>query len=250
MAGHSKWANIKHKKAAQDAKRGKIFTKLIKEIIVAAKMGGGDPENNPRLRAAIALAKEHNMPKDNIERAIKKGTGEIESENYEEVIYEGYGPGGVALLVEVLTDNKNRTASAIRHIFTKHGGNLGEAGCVSWIFERKGIIQIEKEGVDFEKLFDDALGAGAEDIDESDEKVYEIITPPSDFESVRKTLEEAGYKIFHAKLTMIPKNTVKVDEENANKLITLMNKLEDNDDVQNVYSNFEMDDALLEKLSA
>ncbi len=250
MAGHSKWANIKHKKMAQDAKRGKIFTKLIKEIIVAAKMGGGDPENNPRLRAAIALAKEHNMPKDNIERAIKKGTGEIESESYEEVTYEGYGPGGVAILVEVLTDNKNRTASEIRYIFSKHGGSLGEAGCVSWIFERKGIIQIEKQGVDFEKLFDDALSAGADDIDDSDEKIYEIITPPSEFENVRKALEEAGYKIVHAKLTMIPKNTVKVDEENANKLINLMNKLEDNDDVQNVYSNFEMDDSLLEKLSA
>ncbi len=250
MAGHSKWANIKYRKQAQDAKRGKIFTKLIREIIVAARQGGGDPEHNPRLRAVIALAKEHNMPKENIERAIKKGTGEIESENYEEVIYEGYGPGGVAILVEVLTDNKNRTASEIRHIFSKHGGNLGEAGCVSWIFEKKGIIQINKEDVDYEKLFEDAIEAGAEDMDDSDEKVYEIITVPEDFEKVKKALEEKGYKITHAKLTMKPKNTVKVDEENAGKLLKLMEKLEDNDDVQNVYSNFEMDDALLEKLSA
>ncbi len=250
MAGHSKWANIKYRKQAQDAKRGKIFTKLIREIIVAARLGGGDPETNPRLRNVINLAKEYNMPKENIERAIKKGTGELESEQYEEVVYEGYGPGGVAILVQVLTDNKNRTASEIRYIFSKHGGNLGEAGCVSWIFDKKGIIQIEKKDVDFEKLFDDALNAGAEDIDDSDDKVYEIITPPEEFDKVRRALEEKGYKITHAKLSMIPKNTVNVDESNATKLLKLIEALEENDDVQNVYSNFEMDDSLLEKLSA
>ncbi|RKY04668.1 YebC/PmpR family DNA-binding transcriptional regulator [Candidatus Poribacteria bacterium] len=247
MAGHSKWSQIKHKKALMDARKGKIFTKLIREITVAARQGGGNPDTNPRLRMAIANAKAHNMPWENIERAIKRGTGELvdEKAQLEEVSYEGYGPGGVAILIEAVTDNKNRTVAEIRHIFDKNGGTLGERGCVSWMFDRKGLIVIEKEGVDEEELFMVAADAGAEDMkDEGD--VFEIYTDVESFEDVRKAIEEAGFKISRAELTMVPKTTVQVQGKQAEQLLRLLEALEDHEDVQKVYSNFEMPDELLE----
>ncbi len=249
MSGHSKWSTIKHKKAAQDAKRGKIFTKLIKEITVAARLGGGDPAANPRLRAAIDAAKAANMPKNNIERAIKKGTGELEGVAYEEVTYEGYGPGGVAVLVEAITDNRQRTVAEVRHIFSKRGGNLGEPGSVAWIFEKKGLIVVEKNKVDEDTLMDAALEAEAEDIkDEGNE--WEIETSPEELPKVKKALEDAGIEILSAKVTMVPSNIVKVEEEKkAQQLIALMNALEENDDVQNVYANFDIPDNILEKVA-
>jgi YebC/PmpR family DNA-binding regulatory protein len=250
MSGHSKWSQIKHKKAAVDAKRGKIFTKLIREITVAAKSGGGNPEMNPRLRVAIAAAKDANMPKENIEKAIKKGTGELEGVNYEEITYEGYGPGGVAVLVEVLTDNRNRTASDIRYIFNKYNGKLGESGCVSYLFDKKGFILIKKSNVDEDKLFDIALEAGAEDITESDDgEFFEIYTDIPDFENVKNVLEKNNIKFEEANLTMIPQTTVKLTEKDAESMLKLMNALEDSDDVQKVYSNFDIDDSLMEKLA-
>jgi len=249
MAGHSKWANIKHKKGAADAKRGKIFTKLIKEITVAARMGGGDIEGNPRLRAAVTTAKTVNMPKDNIARAIKKGTGELEGEIYDEILYEGYGPGGVAVLVECMTDNRNRTVADIRHYFAKSNGNLGEAGCVAWMFDKKGVIQVEKAGVNEEELMDLALEAGAEDVVE-EESEFQVLTAPEEFETVREALEQAGVAMAGAEVSMVPKNTVEVTEENvARSLMKLLENLEDHDDVQNVHANFDMDDSLLEGLS-
>lgn len=249
MAGHSKWANIKRKKGANDAKRGKIFTRLIKEITVAARFGGGDPEGNPRLRTAIAAAKAENMPKDNINRAIKKGTGEIAGEVYDEILYEGYGPGGVAVLVECMTDNKNRTVADVRHYFSKSNGNLGESGCVAWMFEKQGLIQIEKEGVSEEELMDLALEAGAEDVVE-EEAEFQVLTSPEDFNDVRDALEEAGQKFIEASISMIPKNTVDVTEEKvAKSLLKLLENLEDHDDVQNVHANFDIDDSLMDQLS-
>ncbi|MEN2984043.1 MAG: YebC/PmpR family DNA-binding transcriptional regulator [Dictyoglomaceae bacterium] len=249
MSGHSKWANIKHRKAAADAKKGKLFSNLSKEIIIAAKQGGGNPETNPRLRAAIERAKEANMPKENIERAIRRGTGEIPGATYEEVVYEGYGPGGVAIMVEVVTDNKNRTASEIRRIFTKHGGNLGEAGCVSWIFEEKGSIFIDKDSVkDEDQLLSDALEAGAEDV-KIDPDSIEIVTSPQDFSSVKNILIEKGYKINSAEITKIPKNVVPVQDEDAEKVLKLMEELEDHDDVQKTYANFDIPDEILQALS-
>ncbi|MCS7201891.1 MAG: YebC/PmpR family DNA-binding transcriptional regulator [Dictyoglomus sp.] len=249
MSGHSKWANIKHRKAAADAKKGKLFSNLSKEIIIAVKQGGGNPETNPRLRAAIERAKEANMPKENIERAIKRGTGEIPGATYEEVVYEGYGPGGVAIMVEVVTDNKNRTASEIRRIFTKHGGNLGEAGCVSWIFEEKGSIFIDKDSVkDEDQLLSDALEAGAEDV-KIDPDSIEIVTSPQDFSSVKNILIEKGYKINSAEITKIPKNVVPVQDEDAEKVLKLMEELEDHDDVQKTYANFDIPDEILQALS-
>lgn len=245
MSGHSKWSSIKHKKGAADAKRGKIFTRLIKEITVAARMGGGDPDGNPRLRQAIAAAKAENMPKDNIERGIKKGTGELDGVNYEESSYEGYGPGGVAVLVECLTDNKNRTVADVKHLFERNGGNLGEPGCVAWIFEKKGLIIVEKSSVDEEKLFDLALEAGAEDVNEEDAQ-FEVITDPSDFETVRASLENEGVEYTLAEVTKTPSNTVKVEGKKAQQMITLMEALEDNDDVSNVYANFDISDDVLE----
>lgn len=245
MSGHSKWSSIKHKKGAADAKRGKIFTRLIKEITVAARMGGGDPDGNPRLRQAIAAAKAENMPKDNIERGIKKGTGELDGVNYEESSYEGYGPGGVAVLVECLTDNKNRTVADVKHLFERNGGNLGEPGCVAWIFEKKGLIIVEKSSVDEEKLFDLALEAGAEDVNEEDEQ-FEVITDPSDFETVKASLENEGVEYTLAEVTKTPSNTVKVEGKKAQQMITLMEALEDNDDVSNVYANFDISDDVLE----
>ncbi len=249
MSGHSKWSTIKRKKGANDAKRGKIFTRLIKEITVAARSGGGDPEGNPRLRTAIAAAKSENMPKDNITRAIKKGTGEIAGEVYDEILYEGYGPGGVAVLVECLTDNRNRTVADVRHYFSKNNGNLGESGCVNWMFEKKGLILVDKEGVSEEELMDMALEAGADDVVE-EESEFQIFTTVDDFEDVRGALEEKGVGFIDASISMIPQNTVEVTEEKtAKSLLKLMESLEDHDDVQNVFSNFDIDDALMEQLS-
>jgi YebC/PmpR family DNA-binding regulatory protein len=248
MSGHNKWSSIKHKKAAVDAKRGKIFTKLIREITVAAKTGGGNPETNNRLRAAIAAAKEANMPKDNIEKAIKRGTGELEGVNYEEIRYEGYGPSGAAVLVEVLTDNRNRAASEIRHIFSKNNGSLGESGCVSWLFDKKGLIIVSKEIADEDTLFDIAIEAGADDIKESDDsKSFEIISEVSVFEDVKKALVDNNIQYIEAAITMIPQNSVKLAGKDAENMIKLMNSLEDSDDVQKVYSNFDIDDSILEK---
>lgn len=250
MSGHSKWSTIKRKKGAVDSKRGKIFTKIIKEITLAARLGGGDPEGNPRLRQAILAAKNENMPRDNIDRAIKKGTGEIGGgENYEEVTYEGYGPGGVAVLVEVMTDNKNRTVAEIRHIFSKHGGNLGENGCVSWLFEKKGSIVFDRNSVNEDELIEIALDAGAEDVRDEENEV-QVITDPSMFEKVRETLDGKGLKYVQASIEMVPQNTVKLDEGKAEQMLKLVEKLEDNDDVQNVYANFDIADEIMEKLSS
>ncbi len=249
MSGHSKWANIKHRKAAADAKKGKLFSSLSKEIIIAAKHGGGNPETNLRLRAAIERAREANMPKENIERAIKRGTGEIPGVIYEEIVYEGYGPGGVAIMVEVVTDNKNRTASEIRRIFTKHGGNLGEAGCVSWIFEEKGSIFIDKESVkDEDQLLADALDAGAEDV-RIDPDSIEIVTSPQDFSTVKNILTEKNYKITSAEITKIPKNLVSVQGVDAEKVLKLIEELEEHDDVQKTSANFDIPDEILQALS-
>ncbi|MCG6879386.1 MAG: YebC/PmpR family DNA-binding transcriptional regulator [Deltaproteobacteria bacterium] len=248
MSGHSKWSSIKHKKGAADAKRGKIFTKLIKEITVAARMGGGDPEGNPRLRTAIAAAKAENMPKENIERGIKKGTGELEGVSYEEASYEGYGPGGSAVLVDCLTDNKNRSVADIKHLFERNGGNLGEPGCVAWIFEQRGLIVLEKDQVDEEHLIDLALEAGAEDVKE-EETEFEVVTAPSDFEAVKKAIDDAELPYTLAEVTKIPKNTVKVEGKKAQQMINLMQALEDHDDVSHVYANFDIADDVMEAMS-
>jgi len=249
MSGHSKWSSIKHKKGAADAKRGKIFTKLIREISVAARFGGGDPDGNPRLRTAIAAAKAENMPKDNIERAIKKGTGELEGTHYEESVCEGYGPNGVAILVELMTDNKNRTMAEVRHAFTKYNGNIGTTGCVAWMFDKKGLIACEKGAVDEEKLMDVALEAGAEDI--SDEgSTLEVITDPKDLETVKEALDKNGLACVFAKVTMIPQNTVKLGEKEAEQTLKLLELLEDSDDVQNVHSNFDIPDDVMERISS
>ncbi|HHG73995.1 MAG TPA: YebC/PmpR family DNA-binding transcriptional regulator [Persephonella sp.] len=250
MAGHSKWHNIRHKKAKQDAKRGQLFTKLLREITVAAKQGGSDPEFNPRLRIAIEKAKKANMPIENIERAIKRGTGELEGVNYEEVVYEGYGPDGVAIIVECLTDNRNRTTSEVRHIFTKHGGNLGSSGCVSFLFEEKGIIVVPKNSISEEELFEKAIEAGAEDIVSDDESYFEVRTEPKDLYSVKESLEKSGVNIEKAELTRIPTTTVEIkNTETAQKLIKLLDALEDSDDVQKVYSNFEMSEDMMKQLA-
>ncbi len=248
MSGHNKWSTIKHKKGKADAQRGKLFTKLIKEITVAARMGGGDPDGNPRLRRAIETAKAANMPKDNIERAIKKGTGELEGVEYVETIYEGYGPGGVAILVEVLTDNKNRTVADIRHILSKHNGSMGAAGCVAWMFDTKGIIQTTPEVTDEDTVMEAALDAGADDVQPLDEGGFEIVTEPSALEEVRTGLIDAGIPIASAELTKIPQNTVKVEGKAAEQLLKLLELLEDHDDVQKVHSNFEMSDEDMEAL--
>ena len=248
MSGHSKWASIKHKKGAVDAKRGKVFTKLIKEITVATRMGGKDPEANARLRAAIAAAKAENMPKENIERGIKKGTGELEGSTYEEAMYEGYGPGGVAVLVEVLTDNKNRAVAEVRHLFERHGGSLGAAGCVAWMFSQKGLIVLPKDQTDEEKLFEVALEAGAEDIKEEEEE-FEVITEPSLFEQVKTAVEGTGLTYALAEITMIPQTTTTLEGKNAQQMLTLMELLEDNDDVNHVYANFDIPDEVMEAIS-
>ena len=247
MSGHSKWSSIKHKKAATDAKRGKIFTKLIKEITVAARMGGGDSEANPRLRTAILAAKSENMPKDNIARAVKKGTGELDGVNYEESNYEGYGPGGAAVLIESLTDNKNRAVAEIRHIFSKNGGNLGENGCVAWMFEKKGYINLERNVVDEDQLMETAIDAGAEDIRE-EEQNFEVISAPEDFEAVKDAIEQAELKYIDAEVTMLPKTTSNLQGKEAEQMVRLMDALEDCEDVQKVYTNADIPDDILNNL--
>lgn len=236
MSGHSKWSTIKRKKAALDAKRGKLFTKLIKEITIAARQGGGDPSGNPRLRLAIDNAKAANMPMDNIERAIKKATGELEGVVYTELTYEGYGPGGVAILVEAATDNKNRTVAEVRHLFNKHGGSLGETGSVAWMFDKKGIITFPTQGKTEDDIMEIVLDAGADDISE-EEGYFEVTTEVENFEPVRRALVDAGIEVENASLQWIAKNTVDVSGETAEKVMKLIDALEDNDDVQNVYSN-------------
>ncbi|AEB09841.1 YebC/PmpR family DNA-binding transcriptional regulator [Desulfobacca acetoxidans] len=249
MSGHSKWSTIKRKKGAADAKRGKIFSKLNKEIMVAARIGGSDPSGNTRLRAAIAAAKAENMPKENIDRAIKKGAGELEGANaFEEVFYEGYGPSGVALLVESLTDNKNRTVSEVRHLFSKYGGSMGEAGCVAWMFDKKGVIAFSRDAVSEDELLEAALEAGAEDL-QVGESEYEVITDLASFEKVKNALEEQGFKWEVAEIQMHPKTTIRLEEEkSAQQLLKLMEMLEDLDDVQHVFANFDIPDSLLEAL--
>ena len=244
MSGHSKWSSIKHKKGITDARRGKLFTKLIKEITVAARFGGGDPAANPRLRTAIQAGKNENMPKDNIERAIKKGTGELEGVNYEESIYEGYGPGGAAVFIESLTDNKNRAVADIRHILSKAGGNLGSNGCVAWIFEKKGYIVVENDAVDEDTLMEVAIDAGAEDVREDDSN-YEIITDPKDFEAVKAAIEEQSVPYIAAEITMLPQSTVNLQGKEAEQMVTLMETLEDCDDVQKVYTNADIPEELV-----
>lgn len=249
MSGHSKWASIKRKKGKVDAQRGKVFSKLIKEITVAARAGGGDPDGNPRLRAAIMAAKAANMPQDNIKRAILKGTGELPGTQYEEVYYEGYGPGGVAVLVMALTDNKNRTVAEIRHIFIKNAGNMGEAGCVNWMFEKKGYITIDLDKAKEEQLMDWAIDAGATDFS-FDSGIYEVYTEYTDLEKVRSALEGKGIQIITAEITQIPQSTVRLEGKAAEQMIRLFEALEEHDDIQKVYANFDIDDKVLEELSA
>jgi len=249
MSGHSKWHSIKHKKMATDAKRGKMFTKFIREIMMAAKMGDGNPDTNPRLRIAIERAKSFNMPNDNIQRAIKKGSGEEGGVTFEQVTYEGYGPGGVALFVEVLTDNKNRSASEIRSIFSKHNGNLAGAGSVAWLFERKGIINVNKNKIGEDDLMEIVLDAGAQDMTlEGD--VYEITVMPENFETVKNALIEKKIDIADANISLVPKTTVRVEGKSAEQVLKLLEALEDHDDVQNAYANFDISDDVLEKVEA
>lgn len=247
MSGHSKWATIKHKKGALDAKRGKIFTRLIKEITMAAK-GGGDPEKNPRLRTAIAAAKAENMPADNIKRAIQRGTGELPGVNYEEFMLEGYGPGGVAVLVDLSTDNRNRTVSEIRHAFGKYGGNMGEAGSVSWMFHKKGSIVVAKAAAKEDDLMNIILEAGGEDL-RDDGETWEILTDPSAYEAVLEAVKNADIKPEVSEVAMVPQNYIKLEGQSANTMIRLLEALEDQDDVQHVYSNFDMDEAQLEAMA-
>ena len=248
MSGHSKWHSIKHKKAATDAKRGRIFTRLIKEMTVAARNGGGDIDANPRLRLAVATAKANNMPADNIKRAIMRGTGELPGVTYEEVNYEGYGPGGVALFVRVLTDNRNRTVAELRHLLSKHGGNLGENGSVAWMFHRKGYFVVEKSAADEERLLEVVLGAGAEDMREDGDN-YEILSSPESFESVKVALEGAKIPTGAAEISMVPQNYVKLEGKDAQTMLKLMEMLEDHEDVQNVWANFDVDEAELKEAS-
>jgi YebC/PmpR family DNA-binding regulatory protein len=247
MAGHSKWANIKYRKGRQDAIRGKMFTKASKEIMLAARLGGGDPEMNPRLRAAIEYGKYINMPKDKIETAIKKGTGEIASGSIEEVVYEGYGPGGVAVLVEGATDNKNRTVSEIRKIFSKSGGSMGEAGCVSWMFDKYGVLSFDKKKYDEDQLLEVGLEAGVEDVLD-DDQAWEVRTPPEDFIQTKEAFEQAQIEVDHAEVSMMPNNYVDLDKEAALKALKLYEQLDDHDDVQKVHVNFEIPDELYEQL--
>ena len=250
MSGHSKWSSIKHKKAAVDAKRGKIFSKLARAITVAAKEGGGDPEHNHKLLAAMEKARDFNMPSDNVERAIKRGTGEIEGVQFELLTYEGYAPGGVALMVEVLTDNRNRAASDMRSIFTKYNGSLGESGCVAWMFESKGVVLVNKGGkISEDDMLTIAIESGADDVTIEDDH-FEITTKPEDLMAVRKNLEKQGIGFSSAELTKMPKNTVKLDQDKAKKVLKLIDALEEQDDVQEVYANFDIPDEVLENLSA
>ncbi|OGR92464.1 MAG: transcriptional regulator [Elusimicrobia bacterium RIFCSPLOWO2_01_FULL_59_12] len=246
MSGHSRWAGIKHKKGLADAKRGKLFTKIIREISIAAKIGGGQPDSNPRLRKAMEDAREANMPADNMKKAIQRGTGELPGVNYEEMLYEGYGPSGVAVMVEVTTDNKNRTAGEIRRIFSSHGGNLGETGSVGWVFSSKGLIMVEKSKAKEDALMDLVLEAGAEDLLTEDPDVFEITTPPADFEKVKKALDANHIPTVSAEVTMVPKTTVKLAGGPASQMLALMNALEEHDDVKNVYANFDIPKDIIE----
>jgi YebC/PmpR family DNA-binding regulatory protein len=248
MSGHSKWSTIKHKKAATDARRGKLFSKILKEITVAARLGGGDPKGNPRLRTAVLDARSNSIPADNIDRAIKKGTGELESEVYEEVIYEGYGPAGVAILVEAATDNRNRTTGEIRHTFARNGGNLGEAGCVAWMFHRRGYFAIDKAVMDEEKFMELALELGADDMAVEDE-AYEIYTSMEEFIATQEELERRGVPTAAKQLAMIPQTTIEVPRDKVNQVLRLMEALEDHDDVQNVWANLNVDQNVLEAQS-
>ncbi|MEE8228559.1 MAG: YebC/PmpR family DNA-binding transcriptional regulator [candidate division NC10 bacterium] len=249
MSGHSKWAGIKHKKAKVDAQRGRIFTKVIREITVAARLGGGDPAANPRLRDAMDKAKAANMPQDNIIRAIKKGTGELEGVTYEECVYEGYGPSGVAIFLEVVTDNRNRTTAEVRKLFSKFGGNMGESGCVAWMFNKKGLIQVTAKGVDEEQLLAVALEAGAEDV-RGGERTYEIVTDLKDFKAVQTALEQASFPIEQAEITMMPQSTVCIEGKVAEQVLRLMDGMEDHDDVQHVYANFDIPEEIMAALTA
>jgi YebC/PmpR family DNA-binding regulatory protein len=249
MSGHSKWATIKHKKAAVDARRGKVFTKLIRELTSAARMGGGDVDMNPRLRTAVAAAKTSNMPSDTIQRAIKKGTGDLPGEIYEEFMYEGYGAGGVAILVDVLTDNKNRTVAEIRHVFTKHGGNLGETGCVGWMFARKGFIALNANQIDEDTLLEIVLEAGGDDI-KTESDVYEIVTAPETFEDMRSVLEQKGLTLDVAEVTMLPQNTIPVEGKQAEQVLRLMEALDDQDDVRKAHANFDISEEVMAALAS
>ena len=249
MSGHSKWSTIKHKKALKDARRGRMFTKLIKDLTIAARIGGSDLSANPRLRTALAAAKGASMPNDTIDRAIKKGAGELEGVTYEDVVYEGHGPGGVAIMLQVLTDNKNRTVSEIRHFFTKHGGNLGSPNSVAWMFTKKGIITVDKGQVDEDRLMELALDAGAEDVTAGDE-MFEIVTPPEDLEVIREALEKAGIALASAETTMVPQNTVTLSGKEAEQTLKLLEILQEHDDVQSVSANFDIAQEEMERLSA
>lgn len=249
MSGHSKWAQTKHKKAIVDSRRGKLFSRISKEIIVAAKMGGGDPETNPRLRLAIERARDANMPQENIKRAIMRGVGELPGISYEDAIYEGYGPGGIALMIETLTDNKNRTVSELRHIMSKHDGSMGSAGCVAWMFDKKGYILVDKKDSDEETLMALALEAGAEDMKNNpEEENYEIITAPEDLRRIKESLEKAKVRITLAEVTMLPKNYIKLEAKEAEQMLKLIDALEEHDDVQNVYANFDIPDEVMAKV--
>jgi YebC/PmpR family DNA-binding regulatory protein len=249
MSGHSKWSTIKHKKAAKDAKRGKLFSKLIKEITVAAKLGGGDINANPRLRTAVTTARSSSLPLDNIDRAIKKGTGELEGVDYEEVTYEGYGPGGAAVLVMAMTDNRNRTVSELRHLFGRFGGNMGEAGCVAWMFAKKGVLTVDQSTIDEERLMELALEAGADDVTD-DGEVFTVTTPPDAFEAVKTALEQAKVATVTAALGMVPSNMLSLTGRQAEQTLKMVEELEDHDDVQEVASNFDIPQDELERLSA
>ena len=248
MSGHSKWSTIKRKKGKADAQRGRLFTKIIREITVAAREGGGDPASNPRLRTAIDSAKAANMPTSNIEKAVKRGTGELPGVNYEEYAYEGYGPAGVAIMVETLTDNKNRTTSEVRHILTKHGGHLGEVGCVSWMFQQQGSIVIDKGTTDEDTVMTVALEAGAEDV-KDEKEFFEVITAPSDFDKVKRAFDGTGIAYSSAELTRNPQTYIKVEGKQASQILRIMDALEDHDDVQKVYANFDVPDEVMEELS-
>jgi YebC/PmpR family DNA-binding regulatory protein len=249
MSGHNKWSTIKHKKGAADAKRGKLFSKVIKEITVSARQGGGDPDGNPRLRTALMAARQANMPKDNIEKAIKRGTGEMPGVTYEEVSYEGYGPGGVAVLVEALTDNKNRTVAEVRHIFDKYNGNLGESGCVSWIFDKKGVVEVASGGLSEDEVMEVAIEAGAQDVKVEGDS-FEIVTEPADFDAVRSAVEAKSWKVDLAEITMIPKTTVKLLGKQAEQMLKMMDALDDNDDLQKFYANFDITEEEMMRISA
>lgn len=249
MSGHSKWATIKHKKAATDARRGKVFTKVIREITIAARTGGADPNANPRLRTAVAAAKNENMPNENIERAILRGTGQLEGEQFEDVTFEGYGPGGVGMLIQAATSSRNRTVSEIRHIMSKHGGNLGEAGSVAWQFHRKGQIVVSKELADEEKTMGIVLDAGAEDL-RDDTSAWEVITPPEAFEAVRDALVKAGIRPASSEVAMVPQNYIKLTGTQAQQMLRLVEALEDHDDVQHVYANFDIDEKEIQAVVA